>query len=329
MAPAALLAAACAGAGDAPDETPPGRLGQAIEGGADEPGHREIVRLIRLSGDEGSKCTGVIVAPDLVLTARHCVSPFEEPDDACGRNQRAEGTLTVQLRGEDEKLIELQAQEDSIRVPRNEGASSCDADIALVYVPAMIAYRNEPWFRAASPRLDRAPEPGEPYVALGFGALNAEGVESGGLRVRQNLSVACLYGGCDSAEDVKPSEWQGEAGVCRGDSGGPALDAQGRVLGVASRSKLADCTKPTYSSAFDYRAWLQREALAAARLGGYDDPPWARRVAELTADTSSDEEGGCAFGPARPGGRGGFALAAAALGCAALGARRRSRRSAG
>ncbi len=49
--------------------------------------------------------------------------------------------------------------------------------------------------------------------------------------------VTCLGGLCTGAigDSIKESEWLGQDGTCPGDSGGPAIDGMGRVMGVLSR----------------------------------------------------------------------------------------------
>jgi hypothetical protein len=331
LAAPALLALGCAGAGDGPEE-PVGRVEQAIEGGSPLKGHPEVVRLTWVSGDQASSCTGIIIAPDLVLTARHCVSSFEEPKKQCrdGEEAGAKGELSVAVRTT-EGVDTLPVEEGSVLVPDDEdGEPHCEADIALVRAPGLLGYRNERWFWVASPRLDSALAPGETYSALGYGSTSGDGTGGGELRRRDGLRVSCLGVGCEATTGALPQEWEGDAGVCEGDSGGPAIDADDRVVGIASRSYDADCGSPVYVSVFAWRWWLQRVALESADLASYRNPPWALRVADEGegegANALTIGGGACSLGPAGAGGPGAFAFPALALGCAALGARRRARR---
>jgi hypothetical protein len=106
-------------------------------------------------------------------------------------------------------------------------------------------------------------------------------------RIREGLSIACASDCPGGAE----SEWVGEAGVCGGDSGGPALDAGGRLIGVASRG-AAGCVSPTYASLSD-EGWgtsLRTAVQNAAADGDSPVPGWA-----VEADDDDDgEPGGCA-----------------------------------
>jgi hypothetical protein len=73
---------------------------------------------------------------------------------------------------------------------------------------------------------------------------------------------------------VFANEWVGPGGACSGDSGGPAIDAEGRVIGVLSRGKDG-CLSPVYANVFDYADWLRGHALTAAEAGAYHPAEWA------------------------------------------------------
>src|SRR5690606_34850725 len=65
----------------------------------------------------------------------------------------------------------------------------------------------------------------------------------------------------------------GDESVCEGDSGGPALDAEGRIVGVVSRG--ADNCGPTiYSAVSPWRDWIVEVTERAMRLGRYGAPDW-------------------------------------------------------
>ena len=103
-------------------------------------------------------------------------------------------------------------------------------------------------------------------------------------------------------------EFVGEQGVCDGDSGGPALDARGRVVGVASRA-TEDCGLAVYSAVAPWRDWIVGVADRALELGTYDAPAWLATEDELgdsPEDTSEPiasndvASGSDAIGPASP-----------------------------
>jgi MYXO-CTERM domain-containing protein len=62
--------------------------------------------------------------------------------------------------------------------------------------------------------------------------------------------------------------------VCSGDSGGPALDAQNRVLGVVSRG-APGCESPVYTSVFGWRDWIMSVVKTKSQDTGFVVPDWA------------------------------------------------------
>jgi hypothetical protein len=139
------------------------------------------------------------------------------------------------------------------------------------------------------PRLETPVEAEEPYSAVGYGVDASLEGEPAGQRKRLNgLSVSCRGQACGD-RDVRDNEWMGSGGPCSGDSGGPALDAHGHVIGVVSRGK-GDCAEPVFGDVSSRAAWLRAEALDQAR--SLDDPPpgWACDGDQACATPPSEPE---------------------------------------
>jgi MYXO-CTERM domain-containing protein len=126
---------------------------------------------------------------------------------------------------------------------------------------------------ALAPRLDVPAARGEIYTAVGFGDALSEG-DPGVRRVRDGLSVVCGSSDCGSGGVLTNSEFVGEEAICEGDSGGPALDASERVIGVVSRG-ADNCGVAVYSAVAYWRDWMVATATRAATLGDYPVPGWA------------------------------------------------------
>jgi hypothetical protein len=77
---------------------------------------------------------------------------------------------------------------------------------------------------------------------------------------------------------VSAGEFVGDQSVCDGDSGGPSLDDDGRVIGVASRA-TEGCTLAVYAGLYVWRAWIRQVAAEALDSGSYEQPSWAEAPA--------------------------------------------------
>ncbi len=229
-------------------------------------------------------CSGTLIAPNLVLTAQHCVARVESEQVICGQTSfGATYTASNMLVTPDTQLSRnayfIRAEE--IVVPDGTG-DMCNEDIAL-----MILSENMPGSEALplAPRIDEPVTRNEVYTAIGYGHTG-DGSGAGVRRILEGLQVQCEGSSCPGYTSVQDKEFLGDEGTCQGDSGGPALDEYGRVLGALSRG-AAGCRSSVYSAVAGHGDWIREVGERAAQMGGYDRPGW---VASGSTD-DPDEDG--------------------------------------
>jgi MYXO-CTERM domain-containing protein len=282
----ACCALAC-GAGGSNGEQGASSEQLAISGGEPDSSDTNVFLLVSHRTEGIALCSASLIAPNLLLTARHCVSDVTSEQVTCGKTEAsapfAADTFYATNAASIEQVSSFFAV-SAISVP-SDGTDICGFDIALVTlktaVPASVAM-------PLVPRVDRAVIAGEVYSAVGYGQdTPGDAGTAGDRRGRTGLTVNCAPGTCPGS--VEADEFVGEAGICSGDSGGPALDADGEVVGVVSRS-ADDCNHPVYGSVSAWKDWIVGVAQQAAMQGNYQPASWV--TANASAATPASGESG-------------------------------------
>lgn len=283
-----------------PPEERPVQVETPIVGGVPDTTTKGVVALTTsFDGVEEGFCSGALLAPNLVLTARHCVAEIRD---------EVEGGVDCNVTNFG-PLYDYEAMNVSIEDDITDGAEAsllfgmadvvvplgndvCSADIALVIldgqgIPSTLAQTFEPALAAP-------PVPNEAMVAIGYGIQDPDD-EYGttfGRRMRfDDGSVYCLGGTTDCAGYAEPREFIADAPTCSGDSGGPGIDGDNRVIGVVSRGD-ALCSIAIYTEVSAFAPLIRATALDAAELGGYPPPSWAGEPLDPPDGGAPEPDGG-------------------------------------
>ncbi len=165
-------------------------------------------------------CTGTLIADDRVLTAHHCVAERDEHGRVLDRNKPPE-ELEIELGGDYLPWGEVKVR--AIVAP-DCGYASGDGDIAI-----LVLSRHLIGMPISVPRIEAAPEHGDPIYLFGFGqcALSHDAVHRV-LRDRDKKEPP-------EVDSVSSGQFLAFASVCPGDSGGPVYSLRrGDLIGVVS-----------------------------------------------------------------------------------------------
>ncbi|MCB9555260.1 MAG: S1 family peptidase [Deltaproteobacteria bacterium] len=297
---------------------------QSIIGGQTDPTLDAVVLVGHREG-QGMMCSGTLVTPDVVLTARHCVAVSPGQGPKCPID--GEGTTLDTLHAAERILVyAADSLEDPtghylkvaeiLSLPNGATRPICGADVvALVLAqPATIA--------AVAPLLDPAVAMGDAITVVGFGESSPLDDKTSGTRKRSVAKVihvgkraANIFAGVMSMAD---DDFALDQGPCGGDSGGPALNALGRLVGVMSRGNFGSCRNMVYTALAPHADWLRAVGMDSSRRLQIAPPSWAPQPTDLGADTlpltmdggnvGDMQHDGSTTPPAPPSGGGGCAV---------------------
>jgi MYXO-CTERM domain-containing protein len=236
----------------------------------------EVVNILaRTSDTTVQDCSAVLIAPNVVLTALHCVVYRQDPnatfscniDGTIRPNEPNAGSFGAPVDGADVQIFvgpeRIDQEPDAIgeRVFGSGATQICRGDLAAVVLDRELSQDFAPV------RFGRNVEPGEALIAIGYGQT---GIMGDGGRHRRDVTVVDVgdVGCVQGTGPTPPDTFVVTEGPCHGDSGGPALSAEtGAVTGVYSLTLAPSCTafgaSNTYALVSPYEDVI-REALEYA-----------------------------------------------------------------
>ncbi len=264
-------------------------LSQGIQNGTTDTTRTSIVGMYTFQGQFGGICSGTLIAPNLVLTAQHCIASLNSQYVDCNTSRFGQTNAPGNIYITTNTTISQNARFFGVRevvVPQGSN-SVCGNDIALLIlsqnVPANIA-------TPVTPRLDEPVRRFEEFTAVGYGHTG-NGSGSGVRRSIDNRVIQC--GGsyvCPSWAATPEEMVSYDSNTCQGDSGGAALDSQGRLLATLSRggadprNQSNQCYSSVHVTVASWASWIRTTAQRAIALGQYPTPSWVGNSTLLDND---------------------------------------------
>jgi hypothetical protein len=261
---AACFFLACSHAVDAPQRNEASAIAQAVVGGVLSTAADDAAIMLVVGG--APSCTGSLVAPNLVLTALHCVAEEIGTGDCnkVGANMPATSfAVALGVNANPKQTVAKGKQ-----IFRETTTEMCSNDLALILLD-----KDVPGGKLASVRLTPVVA-GEDTFAVGYGE-DGKGNAPKGRQRRNGVKILALgpakfpfkpAKATPLTVDVLAAEILTGESVCFGDSGGPLFDSAGAVVGATSRGigALGCIDAPAFFSATSGHEALIRKAFDAA-----------------------------------------------------------------
>jgi V8-like Glu-specific endopeptidase len=255
-------------------------------------------------------CSGALIAPNLVMTARHCVNQPSSTSIDC-----ASTTFGAQYTATSNYYITTNSSMNQSSIGWHKakniwvttGSKVCGNDMALIELTTNVSL-SEAGGQFVTPVVQYSMTDHTRYsttvTAIGYGDTSATQQDPGTRYRLENVNLACIPGDpdldCGQQTQITANEFASGDGTCEGDSGSSAYEQKAFnknaavSFGVLSRggSTGSTCVGGIYTRTDAWATWLVAQANQAASDGGYTPPSWTQPAPPPQPDGGTTTDSG-------------------------------------
>ncbi len=256
-------------------------------------------------------CSGALIAPNLVMSARHCVEqPTSDTIDCTTTTFGNQYAPTQYFYITTYYVMQGQATQGWHNVKQiftTPGTLVCGNDISLLELADNVSPSETSTF--VTPVVQYSMTDHTRYsttvTALGYGDTSATTQDAGTRHILQNVDLLCIPNDADipcgnTGGQVTNNEFVSGNSTCEGDSGSSAYEQKNFnknipvSFGPLSRggSSGSTCEQPVYERTDAWSSFIVQTALTAATAGGYTPPAWTQPAPpENDSGTTTSDSG--------------------------------------
>jgi hypothetical protein len=258
-------------------------------------------------------CSGALIAPNLVMTARHCIDMTPKAID-CTSSTNTFGAAYASPSNYYITTDYVMNQSTTgwhqglqiFTTPGGVGTQICGNDMALIELIDNVSLA-EAGGAFVTPvvqyNMTDHPRYSTTVTAIGFGDTSATSTDAGERHILQDINLVCIPGDavipCGTLSQVTVNEFVSGNSTCEGDSGSSAYEQTNFnknipvSFGTLSRGSTSGdtCEQPIYTRTDAWSSFIISTALTAASAGGYTAPAWTQPLPPADAGAPQPDAG--------------------------------------
>ena len=286
---------------------------QPVQGGTVDTTHNYAVGVCVGSGPGQCQllCSGALIAPNLVMTARHCVDQSPSQIDCTNPTYNTFGGLHTSVANfwittYYQMFQGSNGWHQATKIVTTPGTAVCGNDMAFIILSDNVTV-GQAGGAFVTPVVQYPMTDHTRYkttvTAIGYGDTSATTQDAGTRHILQNVNLLCIPGDpiidCGTQSQINVNEFVSGDSTCEGDSGSSAFEQSNFnknipvSFGVLSRGGASGstCLQPVYTRTDKWSSFIISTAQTAASMGAYPAPAWTQPPPPADAGTPAQDAG--------------------------------------